>query len=180
MRIEKVRLKDANVKRIYFDAFPKKERMPFFLMVAMSKLWNTQFLSFYDGDILCGTVYFARNRKLVFVMFLAVEERFRSKGYGSAILQAIKNRYPNRKKIVTIEPCDANAPDFAQRWKRKALYLHNGYGETGYRMRLNGVEQEILLADGAFDKRELRSFLAIYSNGILYPQIWKATENFAP
>ncbi len=48
--IEKVKLSNRDIKRIYFDAFPKSERMPFFMMVAMSKLWNTQFLSFYDGD----------------------------------------------------------------------------------------------------------------------------------
>ena len=45
--ITKVKLRSRNIKRIYFDAFPKNERMPFFMMVLMSKLWNTQFLSFY-------------------------------------------------------------------------------------------------------------------------------------
>ena len=39
-----------------------------------SKLWNTQFLSFYDGDIPCGFIYFAVNRKMIFIMFLAVDE----------------------------------------------------------------------------------------------------------
>ena len=34
------------VKEIYFDSFPKNERMPFPMMVAMSKLWNTEFLGF--------------------------------------------------------------------------------------------------------------------------------------
>ena len=41
--IEKVRLSSQDIKRIYFEAFPKNERMPFFLMVLMSKLRNTQF-----------------------------------------------------------------------------------------------------------------------------------------
>ena len=47
MKIKKVKLGSSDVKRIYFDAFPKKERMPFPMMVAMSKLWNTDFLGFY-------------------------------------------------------------------------------------------------------------------------------------
>ena len=46
--IKSVKLSDRDIKRIYFDAFPKNERMPFLMMVAMSKLWNTQFLSFCD------------------------------------------------------------------------------------------------------------------------------------
>ena len=50
MQIKKVRFRNSDVKSIYFDSFPKNERMPFSMMVAMSKLWNTDFLSFYDGD----------------------------------------------------------------------------------------------------------------------------------
>ena len=78
--IERVKLSNRDIKRIYFDAFPKNERMPFLMMVAMSKLWNTQFLSFYDEDIPCGFAYFALNRKIIFVMFLAVDESVRSNG----------------------------------------------------------------------------------------------------
>ena len=88
--ITKVKLRSRNIKCIYFDAFPKNERMPFFMMVLMSKLWNTQFLSFYDGDIPCGFIYFAVNRKMIFIMFLAVDESLRTKGYGSAIIERDK------------------------------------------------------------------------------------------
>lgn len=89
LKTANVKLNDAEVKRIYFGAFPKEERMPFSMMVAMSKLWNTNFWAFYDKDVLCGFVYTAVNRKLVFIMFLAVDEALRSQGYGSAMLQKI-------------------------------------------------------------------------------------------
>ena len=69
IRNEKVKLSNADVKHIYFDSFPKNERMPFPMMVAISKLWHTEFLGFYDGDTLCGFAYFAHNSKIVFVMF---------------------------------------------------------------------------------------------------------------
>lgn len=81
------------------------------MMVLMSKLWNTQFLSFFDGDIPCGFIYFAVNRKMVFIMFLAVDESLRTKGYGSVILKGVKNRYPDKKIMVSIEPCDDSVPD---------------------------------------------------------------------
>ena len=51
LEMRKVRLDSTDVKRIYFDAFPKKERMPFPMMVAMSKLWHTQFWGFYYADL---------------------------------------------------------------------------------------------------------------------------------
>ena len=95
LRMQKVKINNKDIKRIYFEAFPQKERMPFPLMVAMSKLWNTQFFGFYDGDIPYGLIYLASNRKIVFVMFLAVDKYLRSKGYGSFILQQIEKKYPN-------------------------------------------------------------------------------------
>ena len=172
MRIQKVSFSSRNVRKMYLDSFPPAERMPFPVMVAMSKLWHTDFLEFYDGDTLCGFVYLAHNRKLVFIMFLAVDEALRSKGYGSAILHEIQSRYPKKKIIVSIEPCDAVAPDLAMRERRKAFYCRNGYWETGYRMRLSGVEQEILICNGGFDKGEFRLFFALYSNGTVWPKIW--------
>lgn len=173
MRTQKVSFSSQNVRQMYLDAFPPAERMPFPVMVAMSKLWHTDFLEFYDGDTLCGFVYLAHNRKLVFIMFLAVDETFRSKGYGSAILHEIQSRYPEKKIIVSIEPCDAMAPDLALRTRRKAFYCRNGYRETAYRMRLSGVEQEILIRNGSFDKKEFRLFFALYSNGTVWPKIWR-------
>lgn len=57
---ENMALKTAMIKlmtrseaQFYFGAFPKEERMPFSMMVAMSKLWNTNFWAFYDKDVLC-------------------------------------------------------------------------------------------------------------------------------
>ena len=172
MKIQKVRLFDKEIKQIYFDSFPQNERMSFPLMIAMSKLWNTQFLSFYDGNLPCGLIYLAVNRKLVFIMFLAVDKGLRSKGYGSAILQEMQRKYPHKKIIVSIEPCAEEFPDIEIRQKRKDFYLRNGFKETFYRMRLNGVEQEILITNGVFSKREFQCFFALYSNFTMYPKIW--------
>ena len=177
IRDKKVKWNSADIKRIYFEAFPKKERMPFPMMVAMSNLWNTQFLSFYDGGTLCGFAYLAFNRKIVFIMFLAVDKSLRSKGYGSAILGKISEKHPNKKIIVSIEPCDEASSDIALRRRRKAFYMRNGYEETGYMVKLNGVVQEIMITNGTFIKQEFRSFFAFYSNGAIWPKIWKQAEN---
>lgn len=166
---------DGSAKKIYFDAFPKEERMPYPLMVAMAKLWNTDFLLFFDEDLPIGMIYLAKNRKLVFIMFLAVAKEMRSKGYGSSILRYVKDHY-QKKIIVSIEPCDRDALDLAVRQNRKKFYFKNGYEETGYRMKLNGTEQEILVSEGMFNKREFLTFFAFYSNGTVWPKIWKISS----
>ena len=176
MNVKKVKLGHSDVKRIYFESFPKSERMPFPLMVAMSKLWNTDFLGFYEEDTLCGFIYLAHNRKIVFVMFFAVDAALRSKGFGSAILQEIQKKYPTKKIIISIEPCDETAPDIEIRKKRKAFYLRNGYKETGYMIKLAGVVQEIIIANGEFNKSQFKHFFVLYSNGTMWPRIWKQSE----
>ena len=171
--VKSVRLSNRDIKRIYFDAFPKNERMPFFLMVLMSKLWNTQFWGFYDGDTPCGFAYFAVNRKLLFLMFLAVYNSLRGEGYGSAILAEIRDKYPDKKLIVSIEPCEDTSPDIEIRKRRKAFYGRNGYGETDFQIKLSGVVQDVLIANGEFRKNEFLLFFILYSNGTVWPRIWK-------
>lgn len=171
LKVRKVKLKSKDVKAIYFDLFPPNGRLPFCMMVVMSKLWNTKFLSFYDNDKLCGFIYFAVQFKQVFLMFFAVDKELRSKGYGREILNELKKLYPMKKMIVTIEY--GNTDKTKEQERRKRFYLNNDFKETGYLIRMGGVEQEILVRNGQFSKVKFRAFLALYSNGILWPKIWK-------
>lgn len=133
MIMKNVKLRNRDIKRIYYDAFPQNERMPFWLMIIMAKLWNTQFLAFYDNkeEPPIGLIYFANNAKLVFIMFLAVDKGLRSCGYGCKILEVIAKRYPDKKMIVSIEPCEEKSKDRIIRERRKKFYQQNGYRETG-------------------------------------------------
>ena len=40
-------------------------------------------------------------------------------------------------------------------------------------MKLSGVEQEILISNGNYDKNEFRLFFVLYSNGTVWPKIWR-------
>lgn len=178
LRIEKITnsKRKQEVKDIYISSFLKEDRMPFGMMLLMSFLWNTEFLAFYDGDTLCGFVYMATIKKITFVMFFAVAEEQRSKGYGSKILEKIQTLHPNQKIVVSIEPCDQCADDLHQRVRRKRFYTHNGFSETGYYMRLGGKDQALLIRNGAFDKEEFTKFFMLYSNFTMIPKIWKPSQ----
>lgn len=175
MKIEKVIISKnkKNIKELYLSSFPKEERMPFIMMLLMSCLWNTEFLAFYDEDKLCGIIYLAVLRKQTFIMFFAVDEKLRSHGYGSRILDEVEKLYPKNQLIVSIEPCFENVENIEQKLRRKKFYLRNGYVETGYFMKLAGQKQEILIKNGMFDKRQFRIFFALYSCGVVMPKLWK-------
>lgn len=175
MRVEKIlrSRRKREIKEIYLSSFPKEERMPFVLMLLMSCLWNTQFLAFYDDKTLCGLVYMANLGKQTFIMFFAVDAKLRSKGYGSRILEEIQQLYPKNMIIVSIEPCMESVENMEQRKRRKNFYIHNGYRETGYWMKLAGQEQEILVKNGVFEKRKFIAFFMMYSCCTMIPKIWK-------
>lgn len=163
----------TEIKKIYTDAFLKSERMPYWLMIAMANLWHTDLLAFYDGSKPIGMIYLGKTRKLIFIMFFAVDQELRSNGYGSKILKKISEMYPNKKIIISIERCDVDSDDLEIRKRRRNFYLRNGYQPTGYMVRLAGIEQEIIIANGEFDKKEFRNFFIMYSNGTMYPKIWE-------
>ncbi len=150
--------------------------MPFWLMRAMSMLWHTKFLAFCDHGTVCGFAYLAVTRKLIFIMFFAVDENVRSKGYGGRILAELSSMFPTRKIIVSIECCDIEAKDIEHRKRRKQFYLRNGFKETGFFLKMAGVEQEILVSNGSFSKAEFRIFFMRYSNFTVYPKIWAAED----
>lgn len=160
------------IKEIYTSSFLKEDRMPFWLMLIMAKRKNTDFLSFHDKDTLCGFVYMATTDNLTFVMFFAVDESNRSRGYGSRILDEIQSIYPDNKMIVSIERCDVEAEDIEQRRRRKKFYINNGYIETGYIIELANKKQEVLIKNGEFDKDEFALFFKKYSNGTMKPKLW--------
>lgn len=177
MTVEKVlrSKRKKEIKEIYMSSFPKEERMPFALMMIMSCLWNTQFYAYYDKKNLCGLVYMATLGKQTFIMFIAVDAKLRSKGYGSSILNTIQAMYPKNTILVSIEPVDERAENKGQRLKRKNFYVRNGYQETGYFMKLAGQEQEILIKNGTFNKGKFIAFMAAYSCCAAIPKIWEAT-----
>lgn len=172
MELSEVTRKNAKaVKAIYHAAFPKEERMPFWTMRLLAKMPTTQLLAFYEGGTLCGFAYVGLGEKVAFLMFLAVDQASRSQGHGSAILQALRERYPYHKHLVSIELCGEGVPNREQRLRRKAFYLRNSYQETGWQITLSKLPQEVLVANGDFSPQELRDFFQTYSNHTMNPPL---------
>ncbi|MFR8104080.1 MAG: GNAT family N-acetyltransferase [Clostridia bacterium] len=173
LEVKKVKLSNKDVKRVYVDSFSKEERMPFSIMIFLTKITHTDFLAFYDKNTLCGFVYSATIKNITFIMFFAVDKNIRSKGYGSKILEEMQRLYPKNKIVISIERCDVEATNINDRIRRKNFYLKNGYIDTGYLIELSKIEQEIIIKNGTFDKDELFNFFVKYSNGTMKPKIWK-------
>lgn len=162
------RISRKKIKEIYDSSFPKEERIPFWMMFLMSFTKTTDFLAFYDNDKLVGFSYMAKVNNILFIMFLAVDENMRSKGYGSNILNILKEKYSTAKVIMSIDKSD-----YTRKAKLVNFCLKNNFEYTGYLMKSGEKTQEIFISNGEFKKREFQLFFHTYSNATIVPKIWE-------
>lgn len=134
IRFEPVKKDDihmSKIKELYHTAFPASERIPFRLALLLAKKDFAEFLNIYDGDLWVGIIFLATDKDLTAVLYFAVAEAVRSKGYGGAILEAVRQRYSKNRILLFIEVLDPKAENYDQRVRRKRFYQRNGYNEAG-------------------------------------------------
>ena len=127
-RNDKKKLKE--IKELYDTAFPKEERMPFWLLRK-----NEEFV---------GMIHLVYYEDIVYLFFLAVSPEARGQGYGSRIIQALHRRFPFRRIILNIEQVVEGCENYEERRKRKEFYLRNGLKEAGYLTKEFDVVYEML------------------------------------
>ena len=150
------------IVEIYHSSFPKVEQFPVWLLRIMSHWKGIHSVAFYDGETLCGFSYFLVNEETVFILFLAVNDQIRSKGYGSRIISWIRESYPNRVIFLDVERPDENATNNQQRVKRIRFYQNNGIYETNHFFTYDGVTYEILCTDQGFSEEAYNKNLESY------------------
>ena len=128
------------IKKIYINSFPRDERFPFWLLKYCSKEKNVLFNVILDNNKAIGMEYTIRYENIAYLMYLAISEKQRGKGYGSKILKDLLKKYETI--ILSIERPNNNLDDTKK--VRKKFYLRNGFFETNKFIKDNGIEYEIL------------------------------------
>ena len=154
-----------DVCRLMRTAFPPNEQIPMWLLRVLAFRKSVNFRVFYEDDQFCGVLYTAENDKYIFVLYLTVNDRIRSKGYGTEILDWLKQ---NTGKIIVlnVESLDPSAENALQREKRISFYSRNGIFDTGCRFIDEGETYSVLASDiEHFDSREYEMLLRSFSFG---------------
>ncbi len=132
------------LRRLYRAAFPAVERKPFSRIRKNVRQGLMELLVITEGEAPVGLAVTARAGGVVLIDYLAISGDCRGRGCGSSALKALTNRYPDCSLFLEIEAPDPSAENQQQRLARKAFYLRGGFVETGERVRLFGVEMELL------------------------------------
>ena len=150
------------IKKLYDEAFPKEEQIPFWILRKASRTSTAELMQVYDDDLLVGFIHLVYFEDVVYLYYLAIEPDERGQGYGSKILQALRRRFSARRIILNIEVVDENCDNYEERKKRKEFYLKNGFREAGYSTREYGVEYEMLYLGGNVSYEEFLALIRKY------------------
>lgn len=115
------------IKSIYMEAFPKRERKPFFVLKHSVKRGKARVFTASDENRLLGFAVAIPYQNMVMVDYLAVSGKIRSKGTGSFIMQEICQYFSDKKVVLLIEQLDEGAENQEQRIARRRFYLKNGF-----------------------------------------------------
>lgn len=144
-------------KKLYNSAFPKNERRSFSELVK-NRLGGTEVFCFYDEETFVGMACLLNSPTISHIIYLAVEESLRGRGYGSKALELIHRSKSGRKIMVDIEVENENAANAEQRIMRKKFYLKAGYEETPVKYEWRQENYEILSFGGQISEEEYDCF----------------------
>ena len=118
------------VRALYEEAFPKSERLPWWILVGNARRRGIDLEGWVENGQLVAMTSSVTTPKLHFLLFFAIAPHLRGKGYGSQILQQLQRTH--KTLILNVEPLEADAPNLAQRQRRFAFYQRNGLQDTGW------------------------------------------------
>ncbi|MBR5340681.1 MAG: GNAT family N-acetyltransferase [Erysipelotrichaceae bacterium] len=147
------------VEKLYIDSFPEDERIPFKVLLDILSVQKIMDI-YYDNDQLIGMTYVFTDDKIVYLSYICIEEEFRNIGYGSEILEILKNDYKDKCLVIDIEECEENDDIRDEKRRGRDFYLRHGFVSTGIFYNFYHVDYEILCCNGTVTQEEWHSFLS--------------------
>ena len=138
----------TQVKEIYMEAFPKRERKPFGILKRDVKRGRVELFAAWEGADLLGFTAVLPFEDMVMVDYLAVSAKARGKGTGSQLMEEVCGHYTGKKVVLLIERLDDQAENAAQRQARRRFYLKNGFASTDLFISGAGGDMEVLSFGG--------------------------------
>jgi len=142
---------------LYKEAFTTAQRIPTWVLKLKLRKGKAGFNVLYENDTWIGLIYTTKFEDIVLIHFLAICESFRSGGYGSKVMDAMKVMHGEKRIVLNIEKLDPQEKNFEQRVKRKAFYEKNGFSSSGYFVKEPGEELEMLIFGGCITKEEIEA-----------------------
>ena len=100
---------NKKVEKLYNSAFPKEERIPIWLLKLLARKNKAKFYGINDDKKFIGLVYNVCYKDIILIYYFAIDEELRGQGYGSRVLEYIKQKYNKNRIVLSIEQVDENS-----------------------------------------------------------------------
>lgn len=144
LHFEPALLHKKKINRLFLSAFPREERPPIGLLYRRHRQKKADFRAIMDGDRFVGLALITGCDAVKTLMFFAMEDTCRGKGYGSRVLSMIKEEFAGTPFFLCAEPLDDKADNAGERVRRLQFYARNGFTEIGLHVTEAGVEYTVL------------------------------------
>ncbi|MBP3885537.1 MAG: GNAT family N-acetyltransferase [Olsenella sp.] len=159
------------VRELYLRAFPEVERMPLWLLRLNALRPSAHLEAYLDGETFAGLTYSVRCDKGVYLLYLAVNDAVRSRGYGTRILDALKAEAGKSPLALDVEIPSDDAPNNEQRLRRIEFYRRSGITDTGVTLEEPATSYRVLSTRPDIDPAHVRVLLNRLSLGFYRPKI---------
>lgn len=157
------------INDLYHRAFPAEERAAMQYLIKKANDGKGELLGIYDENQWIGLIYVITYKELSYIFYLAIDEKYRGRGYGSSVLECMKKRY-HHTIMLSIEEVDKKYENYKQREKRKQFYLKNGLKEMDFYIVEAGVKYEMLYCGKQLDSTYYDELMFFYA-GQRYKEI---------
>ena len=156
------------VREIYLEAFPKRERKPFPILRWSARRGKVKVLAAVEDGVLQGFTAVIPWRDMVMVDYLAVSGSTRGKGTGSRIMGEVCRQYAGKRVVLLIERLDDRADNREQRIARRRFYYNNGFTSAGIFIQGAGGDMEVLTSGGPVSPEEYLGLQKYALGGLLF------------
>ena len=165
----------TQVENLYLSAFPEIERHPIDELFDACNTGKCEWLIFKDGDTFIGMAYMVINDGIAFLLYLAVKDDQRNKGYGARILSELARLYAGKEVVLLIESLQEKCSNMDIRIRRKGFYLRNSFHDTGYiQSTCDGAAiYDILSTRQEFSTDRWKEFIAHYPMESYMDKVYK-------
>lgn len=144
--------------RLYLQAFPSSERKPFSRITGMYREGKADVWCVEADRRFAGLATTVNGGDLILLDYFAVAKRWRGKGIGSGAMARMQQIYADKGFFAEIESTREDAPNLAQRQKRKRFYEEAGMEAMEVYADVFGVQMELLGSRCRLDFDGYRAF----------------------
>lgn len=141
-------------KDLYFLAFPREERRPMKVLDRLSAKNKLQVKIIFLDNKPIGLVVFSLFEDILWIDYLAIDPRIRSKGLGKKVLDYFKENYADYRIFVEVETPDLDTDPDDEKNKRVKFYEKNGFSPCHVRARVFGCDFSLYSINGRVSYEE--------------------------